>query len=148
MTHRWHILGVWKLSSHPVGKMAELGRTGSNLSYRVSHGKVNKVIWLCWRYRFWFFLIFLVLQVHELGTFMPFDYFYVKAFKVLNFIFPSIEMASLESFLFHEMDKVLTNWAVKIYKKYFDYFTAHINHSAVNIFLVNFILINTGPSNF
>ena len=118
MTHKWHILDVWKLSSHPVGKMAELGRTGSNLSYATT------------------------------TNFLSFDYFYVKAFKVLNFIFPSIEMASLESFLFHEMDKVLTNWAVKIYKKYFDYFTAHINHSAVNIFLVNFILINTGPSNF
>ena len=98
--------------------MAELGRTGSNLSYATT------------------------------TNFLSFDYFYVKAFKVLNFIFPSIEMASLESFLFHEMYKVLTNWAVKIYKKYFDYFTAHINHSAVNIFLVNFILINTGPSNF
>ena len=49
--------------------------------------------------------------------FLSFDYFDVKAFKILNFIFPSIEMASLESFLLHEMDKVLTNWAAEIYKK-------------------------------
>ena len=41
------------------------------IMYRVSHGKVNKVIWLCWGYSFWFLLIFWVLQVHELGTFMP-----------------------------------------------------------------------------
>ena len=40
-------------------------------SYRVSHGKVNKVIWLFWGYSFWFLLIFWVLQVHEKGTFMP-----------------------------------------------------------------------------
>ena len=39
-------------------------------SYRVSHGKVNKVIWLCWGYSFWFLLIFWVLCVHEKGTFM------------------------------------------------------------------------------
>ena len=39
--------------------------------YRVSHGKVNKVIWLCWGYRFWFLLIFWVLCVHEIGPFMP-----------------------------------------------------------------------------
>ena len=38
--------------------------------YRVSHGKVNKVIWLCWGYSFWFLLIFWVLCVHVKGTFM------------------------------------------------------------------------------
>ena len=38
--------------------------------YRVSHGKVNKVIWLCWGYSFWFWLIFWVLCVHEKGTLM------------------------------------------------------------------------------
>ena len=38
--------------------------------YRVSHGKVNKVIWLCLLYRFWFLLIFWVLRVHQKGTFM------------------------------------------------------------------------------
>ena len=37
----------------------------------LSFPQKNVVIWLCWGYRFWFFLIFLVLQVHELGTFMP-----------------------------------------------------------------------------
>ena len=42
-----------------------------NCKYRVSHGKVNKVIWLCWGYSFWFFLICWVLWVHEKGTFMP-----------------------------------------------------------------------------
>ena len=41
------------------------------VKYRVSHGKVNKVIWLCWGYSFWFLLIFCVLWVHEKGTFMP-----------------------------------------------------------------------------
>ena len=39
--------------------------------YRVSHLKLYKVIWLCWGYRFWFLLIFLVLCVHEIGPFMP-----------------------------------------------------------------------------
>ena len=38
--------------------------------YRVSHIKLSKVIWLCWGYIFWFLLIFLVLRVHEIGTFM------------------------------------------------------------------------------
>ena len=38
--------------------------------YRVSHGKVNKVIWLCWGYSFWFLLIFWVLCIYEKGTFM------------------------------------------------------------------------------
>ena len=42
-----------------------------NLSSRVSHGKVNKVIWLCWGYRFWFLLIFWVQWIHEKGTFVP-----------------------------------------------------------------------------
>ena len=32
--------------------------------YRVSHGKVKKVIWLCWGYRYWFLLIFWVQCVH------------------------------------------------------------------------------------
>ena len=41
------------------------------MTYRVSHGKVNKVIWLCWGYGFWFLLIFWVLWVNEKGTFMP-----------------------------------------------------------------------------
>ena len=39
--------------------------------YRVSHGKVNKVIWLCWGYIFWFLLILWILCVHEIGPFMP-----------------------------------------------------------------------------
>ena len=37
----------------------------------MSHLKLYKVIWLCWGHRFWFLLIFLVLHVHEIGTFMP-----------------------------------------------------------------------------
>ena len=45
--------------------------------YRVSHSKVNKVIWLCWGYSFWFLLIFCVLWVHEKGTFMPNSYFFI-----------------------------------------------------------------------
>ena len=69
-----------------LGKMAELGRTGSKLSHATT------------------------------TNFLSFDYFDVEAFKILNFIFPSIEMASLESFLLHEMNKVLTNWAAEIYK--------------------------------
>jgi hypothetical protein len=40
------------------------------LNYRLSHGKVNKVIWLCWGYSFRFLLIFWFLWVHEKGTFM------------------------------------------------------------------------------
>jgi hypothetical protein len=40
------------------------------LTYRVSHSKVNKVIWLCWGYRFWFLLIFFILHVHEIWPFM------------------------------------------------------------------------------
>jgi hypothetical protein len=42
-----------------------------NLRYRVSHSKEGKVILLWWRYRFWFFLIFWVLRVHEIDPFMP-----------------------------------------------------------------------------
>ena len=37
---------------------------------RVSHSKVNKVILLCWGYRFGFLLMFWVVSVHEIGTFM------------------------------------------------------------------------------
>ena len=40
------------------------------LKYRVSHLKLSKVIWLCWRYRFRFLLIFWVLCVYEKGTFI------------------------------------------------------------------------------
>ena len=64
-----------------LGKMAELGRTGSKLSHATT------------------------------TNFLSFDYFDVEAFKILNFIFPSIEMASLESILLHGMDEVLTNRA-------------------------------------
>ena len=34
--------------------------------YRVSHGKLNKVIWLCWGYRFLLLLKFWVLCVYEI----------------------------------------------------------------------------------
>ena len=34
---------------------------------RVSHCKVNKVIWLCWGYRFWFLLIFFILHLMRYG---------------------------------------------------------------------------------
>jgi hypothetical protein len=44
--------------------------------YRVSHGKVNKVIWLCWGYIFWFLLIFFILHVHEIWPFMPSSSFF------------------------------------------------------------------------
>jgi len=39
--------------------------------YRVSHGKVNKVTWLCWGYIFWSLLILSILHVHEIWPFMP-----------------------------------------------------------------------------
>ena len=32
---------------------------------------MNKVIWLCWGYRFWFLLICFILHVHEIWPFMP-----------------------------------------------------------------------------
>ena len=38
--------------------------------YRVSHLKVHRVILLCWRYKFWFLLMFWILYVHEIGPFM------------------------------------------------------------------------------
>jgi hypothetical protein len=38
--------------------------------YRVSHSKEGKVILLWWGFRFWFLLTFLVLHVHEKGTFL------------------------------------------------------------------------------
>ena len=38
--------------------------------YRVSHSKEGKVILLWWGFRFWFLLTFLVLYVHEKGTFL------------------------------------------------------------------------------
>ena len=41
-----------------------------NPKYRVSHGKVNKVIWLCSGYRFWFLLLLWIICVHEIGPFM------------------------------------------------------------------------------
>ena len=40
------------------------------LYYRVSHSKEGKVILLWWGFRFWFLLTFLVLHVHEKGTFL------------------------------------------------------------------------------
>ena len=40
-------------------------------NYRVSHGKVNKVILLCWGCKFWILLIFWILHIHEIGPFMP-----------------------------------------------------------------------------
>ena len=39
--------------------------------YRVSHSKPSKVILLWWGYRFCLLLKFLILLVHEKGTFMP-----------------------------------------------------------------------------
>jgi len=39
--------------------------------YRVSHSKEEKVILLWWGYGFWFLLIFWVLHVYEMGSFMP-----------------------------------------------------------------------------
>ena len=65
-------------------------REGNRLSmyYRVSHGKVNKVIWLCWGYTFWFLLIFWVLWVHEKGTFMPNSSVFI--FLVLSTVYGSI----------------------------------------------------------
>ena len=46
-------------------------RNNLDFLYRVSHCKVNKVIWLCWGYRFWFLLIFFILHVDEIWPFMP-----------------------------------------------------------------------------
>ena len=40
-------------------------------TYRVSHSKEGKVILLWWGHRFWFFLVFWVLHVHEIDSFMP-----------------------------------------------------------------------------
>ena len=40
-------------------------------TYRVSHSKVSKVILLCWGHRFLFLLIFWVLHVHQIASFMP-----------------------------------------------------------------------------
>ena len=54
------------LSKDPV-----LAWPGYIYIYRVSHCKVNKVIWLCWGYRFWFLLIFFILHVDEIWPFMP-----------------------------------------------------------------------------
>ena len=39
--------------------------------YRVSHSKDWKVILLWWGYRFWFLLLFWILHVPEIGSFMP-----------------------------------------------------------------------------
>jgi hypothetical protein len=39
--------------------------------YKVSHGKVNKVMCLCWGYTFWFLQIFWIIRVYEIGPFMP-----------------------------------------------------------------------------
>ena len=43
----------------------------SEKSYRVSHSIGLKVILLWWGYIFWFLIPFWILQVHEIGAFMP-----------------------------------------------------------------------------
>ena len=40
-------------------------------TYRVSHSKEGQVILLWWGHRFWFFLVFWFLHVHEIDSFMP-----------------------------------------------------------------------------
>ena len=50
-------------------------------TYRVSHGKVNKVIWLCWG--FGFLLIFWILRVHEIGPFMPSSSVFIQLMYLL-----------------------------------------------------------------
>ena len=51
-------------------RLPEMFGQPGNFNYRVSHGKVKKVIWIWWGYSFWFLLIFWALCVHEKGTFM------------------------------------------------------------------------------
>ena len=56
--------------------------------YRVSHSKPSNVILLWWGYRFWFLLIFWVLCVYELGTFiLNLSIFIFLMLRALYFIF-------------------------------------------------------------
>ena len=70
--------------------------------YRVSHSKEGKVILLWWGYRFWFLLIFLVLHVHEIGTFMPNSSVFI-VFMLIRKESKSISSAEPNYFLQFEM---------------------------------------------
>ena len=84
----------WELGSHRYWTIFRQLAGGAETSskhhgtYRVSHGKVNKVIWLCWGYSFLFLQIFWVLWVHEKGTFMPSSSVFI--FLVLRALYGSI----------------------------------------------------------
>ena len=69
--HEWKILTL-DLSMGSQAFWLILHNIGAFLlnKYRISHFKLSKVIWLCWRYRFWFLPIFWFLCVHEKDTFM------------------------------------------------------------------------------
>ena len=84
-----------------------------NMKYRVSHLKLTQVIWLCWGYIFWFLLIFLVLQVHEIGTFMSNSSVFI--FLMLRALYRMI-CKNVKSF-FGENSLNVTN--VKLFSNFF-----------------------------
>ena len=64
------------------------------VDYRVSHSKEGKVNLLWWGDRFWFLLIFWVLRVHEIGSFMPHSSFFIEI-MMLAFYGPKCKKAKI-----------------------------------------------------
>ena len=61
---KYHGGKIIDLDKSPFGEKRPYDENKENRGYL--HGKVNKVIWLCWGYRFCFLLIFWILRVHEI----------------------------------------------------------------------------------
>ena len=93
---KWNESGNWFLNttsnslwSHgerqAIHKIKARQTNNRPTNYRVSHSKVNKVILLCWVYRFWFLLIFWILNVHEIGTFMPSSSVFIELMLIATY---------------------------------------------------------------
>ena len=83
------------------------------LTYRVSHSKEGKVILLWWGDRFWFLLIFWVLLVHEIDSFMPHSSFFIEIL-MLAFYGPKCKKAKINF-----GKKSLNVHSVKLFSKLF-----------------------------
>ena len=96
--------------------------------YRVSHLKLYKVIWLCWGYRFWFLLIFLVLHVHEIGPFMPNSSVFI--FLMLRALYRMICKSSKKIFAKKSLNvtnvKLLSNFFFNSFRYFYAFFDFHL----------------------
>jgi hypothetical protein len=81
--------------------------------YRVSHSKEGKVNLLWWVDKFWFLLIFWVLRVHEIGSFMPHSSFFIEI-MMLAFYGPKCKKAKINF-----GKKSLNVHSVKLFSKLF-----------------------------